>query len=272
MTRFPSKEQVKHAMISKLDQNSLVNTRHSVVKIQDDLNTYYNSVNIITGAQGGGKTFAAMNEIITISYLPETHLIIVIKKKDFDPSVEHIKELAKCVLITINYDEAEEFVKNVLKYKRLYNEFMRNAREENVTLSEMDTHIENVEELYENLFIPEFRTDWLNTLVLFDDVGNSGLFKNKDSYFNNLMKTCRDINCIFYLTIHGITQLSPQIKENTAVVYIAKGLSVERLSIIHRQVSCPIDFEDFKNAYKYLANSDNRFMIIDNIKSTIGFE
>jgi hypothetical protein len=231
---FNYKATLKGQMLNSLNKIEKHTTRHDVVKVSPDLHSYYNSVNILTGAQGEGKTFTAMTEIIGISQVPNTHLIIYIKKKDFDPSVEAVKHLCGCPLISIDYDKATDYIKNLLKYKKLYNEFVRLAVEAKINYLQIPAHVENVEDLYNNLFIKDFSNEWLNTLILFDDVGNSQLFKNKDSYFNNLMKTCRDINCIFYLTIHGITQLSPQIKENCAVIYITKGLSRDGLAIIHR--------------------------------------
>jgi hypothetical protein len=46
------------------------------VKIRDDSNSYYGSVGALTGIRGVDKTFTAPNEVITISYEPQAHLII----------------------------------------------------------------------------------------------------------------------------------------------------------------------------------------------------
>jgi hypothetical protein len=81
------------------------------------------------------------------------------------------------MLITIR----QQIIKNLLKYKKLYNEFVRLAIEGNINYLEMPQHIENVEDLYNNLYINDFSNEWLNTLLLFYDEGNSQMFKNKDS-------------------------------------------------------------------------------------------
>jgi hypothetical protein len=67
------------------------------------------------------------------------------------------------------------------------------------------------------------------------------------------------------LLIHGIGQLSPQIKQNTATVHVFKGLSNERLAVIHRQLTIPLDWKDFKQAYHNMASQGGRYMMVDNL-------
>jgi hypothetical protein len=120
--------------------------------------------------------------------------------------------------------------------------------------------------MLEALAIKDLHHDWLNTIIAFDDSGFSGLFRNNDSYFNNRLKLCRDDNAIYFLTVHGITQLSPSIKQNTATVFVFKGLSSERLGIIWRQLNIPLDWQQFRGAYWGISNTPNaRYMVIDNI-------
>jgi hypothetical protein len=124
---------------------------------------------------------------------------------------------------------------------------------------------DEVERMCQCLCVHDLHHDWLNTIIVFDDVGNSGLFKNKDSYFNNRLKLCRDDNAIYFLTIHGITQMSPSVKQNTATVHVYKGLSNERLAVIHRQLNIPLDWKQFKESYHKMASRGARYMVVDNI-------
>jgi hypothetical protein len=111
------------------------------------------------------------------------------------------------------------------------------------------------------------------TICLFDDSGNSTLFKNKDSYFNQQLKICRDIGFIFFLAIHGTNQLSPSIKENTAAWMLGKGMSRERLSVIFRQINTSLDFQGLLREYvKLSALSDKRWLCIDNIAQVFHLE
>ena len=89
---------VKNAMLDEINHATVVNPsndRHRVVKVADGIaHTYYNSVNILTGDQGAGKTFTALLECLLVAKESKnTTLLIFIKRKDYDPSYESVKPL-----------------------------------------------------------------------------------------------------------------------------------------------------------------------------------
>jgi hypothetical protein len=129
-----------------------------------------------------------------------------------------------------------------------------------------DADDEEIARMFEALGVEDFHHDWLNTIIVFDDTGFSGLFRNPDSFFNNRLKLCRDDNAIYFLTVHGITQLSPSIKQNTATVFVFKGLSLERLSVIWRQLNIGLDWQEMKGVYWALGHTQGaRYICVDNI-------
>ena len=275
----PTKAAVKQCMIESISegrQNNKSNQRYTVKRIRPDLNSYYNSLNILTGAQGKGKTFSALSEIITISYLPETHLIVYVKKKDYDETVESIREMSNVKILDVNYATCQEAIKLIFEAKNEYNRLRREAIDKGYEFDEIDEHIDDKEalqELYDTLHINDFSRPWLNTIILFDDGGNSGLFARKDGYFNNIFKLLRDVNAIIYITIHGMTQLLPSIKENSAVVYIGKGLSHDRLAIIHRQTNNPIEYREFIYYYDRMNRDPSKHvLVVDNIEGVLRSE
>jgi hypothetical protein len=258
-----SRKDVRDILLESIDRGlnfDNANSRHDVHKFHPDFHSYLNSVNISTGYQGAGKTFMSLMEALgVVLYTPNTTHLIYIRKKNYDPTFEASKtwlELWGCHVLEIPYEEAESTVQDLFMAKNIYNivrrvKVMREHHQEIPYDAEMwKLQDADVEGALEVLGLRDFNTyDWLNTIIIFDDVGNSGLFKNPDSYFNNRLKLCRDDNCIYFLNIHGITQLSPSIKANAAVVYVFKGLSKERLGVIYRQLNLPIDFAAFKGAY-----------------------
>jgi hypothetical protein len=132
---------------------------------------------------------------------------------------------------------------------------------------------EDVANALETLKLDSFRRyDWLNTIIIFDDVGNCGLFKKPESYFNTRLKLCRDDNAIYYMAIHGITQLNPSIKENTLVTYVFKGLNPSRLDVVFRQMNLAIDLRDFRNIYNSISEEGKRFFWCDNYTGEWGTE
>jgi hypothetical protein len=164
----------------------------------------------------------------------------------------------------------------VFHYKQLYNKVKRAIayKHSGQPLDQLEEDLrdatdEEVQHMFEVLHVPNLQLDWLNTIICFDDTGSSGLFKAPDSYFNNRLKLCRDDNAIYFLTIHSIVQLSPSIKQNTATVFVFKGLSNERLSIIWRQMNMPLEWNEFRGAYRAISyTAGARYMVCDNITGT----
>jgi hypothetical protein len=276
MTATDIRTQVKVSMLESIDKHKQTykqDLKNDVVKIPG-LNTYTNSVSIAVGKQGAGKTFTFMNEAIAISHkIPETHLIILFSKKTYDPTVEATKHLSKCPVIILPYEIAEEFVQHLLIAKTKYDSFRRIAIEHNIPIEDIPDHVEQCDTLTDMLHITDFERNWLNTIIILDDVGNSKLFHNPDSFFNNNLKLCRDQNIIWMLACHGITQISPSIKQNSAIVYFGKGLSPERLIHVRRQTNSDMDYDEFKTIYRRMnSNEQAHQLVVDNIASTVSIQ
>jgi hypothetical protein len=279
-----SKEAVKYEMLYEIDKSKgqhKAQSRHDVVKVGEDLDTYYNSVNILTGSQGSGKTFTALVEILGICrQTSNAHLLVFVSKKDYDPTFENIKALiekANCRVEKIRYEDAEEFLYILYGFKALHNS-IRRSRESHSEEFDIPEEIGEVEpdeldqiitNMYERLNVEGFDDPWLNTMVLFDDARGSSLVRKQDSYMNNRLRLCRDDNVIYFITIHSITSLPPLVKQNTAVVYLFKGLSEERQQVIFRQMTIPLDWSEFRGAYQTIVRTpDSRCMVVDNLEAT----
>jgi hypothetical protein len=244
----------------------------SVSKIPG-INSYTNSVSLAVSVQGGGKTFKFMEEAIAVSKaIPETHLIIVFAKKSFDETVEATKHLAACPVVIMPYDQAVDYMTLLLTLKSKYKEIKRTAIDHNVSDNDIPDNIVGCDTLMEGLYIDDFTRRWLNTIIILDDIGNSKLFANPDSYFNNCLKLCRDQQIMWYLATHGMAQLSPSIRQNATIIYIGRGLSNERLDIIHRQTNNGIDINEFREAYQRVADSGKRFLVCDNVSQSISIQ
>jgi hypothetical protein len=248
----------------------------SVYKPIAELNTYENSVNIYIGPQGKRKTSAALIESIALTIKPEVHLIVVIMKKAYDPTVEAAKnvliESGTAQLVTIDYETAIDYIKQLVKMKAVYNEFIRKAHSLGVTRDDIPNHVENLQVLYDTLYVTDFSRDWLQTMIIAEDSGDDKFLKNP--FINNCLKLCREQNITWHLTIHGFDQITPNIKQNAAVVSICKGLSDERLNIIyHRTNHGGMDRKQFLRMYNMMNQNDNaNYLVIDNINATVHIE
>jgi hypothetical protein len=77
---------------------------------------------------------------------------------------------------------------------------------------------------------------------------------------------------MWYLATQGMAQLSPSIRQNSTIIYIGRGLSNERLDIIHRQTNNGIDINDFRAAYQHAADSGKRFLVCENVAQSISIQ
>jgi hypothetical protein len=249
--------------------------RHDVVLVDPgNLNSCCNSVNILVGQQGKGKTLAALVEALGIRRSSRrTRMLIFVKKKVYDPTFEHVKSLMEaegCAVKETSYEDAEENVQALLLWKSLYNALKRSIDTE----SEPDVPAvfepvtqDTVTQMFAVLNIKNFDADWLNTIVIFEDASSSGLFKKPDLFFNNRLRLCRDDNVIYFITIHGINLLSPSLRQNVAVTYVFRGLSAERLQHVYSQSNSPDDWRKFKSDYQNLGEGE-RAIVIDNLTAT----
>ena len=131
-------DELDAAIYSCLQRNKQNINKEKLRRIHKDCNIMYNSVNVLCGRQGSGKTFTSMKEAIKISMLsPETHLLVIVCKDETstDPTVESLKPLLQIPIVYVAEDDAVEYVKKLLDYKRFY-DFIKSEHLENKIVDE----------------------------------------------------------------------------------------------------------------------------------------
>ena len=249
-----------------LEMNKKNINKERLQRIHKDCHVFYNSVNVFCGRQGSGKTFTSMKEAIKISRIsPETHLLIVICKDETstDPTVESLKPLLNIPIVYVEEDEAIEYVKNLLEYKRFY-DFIKAEHLENKIVDEQ------VEEVFEVLHINDWKRKWLHTLIIFNDIAKSKLLKRPDGYFNQLFPICRHIQCSFFLNVQFWKSIQTEIKANITTAFIFGGFSRQQFLYIIHQLPVSVGTDELFNAYKQL--SKNEKMIINCETSKVSIE
>lgn len=240
-----------------LRHNEVNINKERLTPIHDKVNVFYNSVNVFCGRQGSGKTFTSMKEAIKISRVsPETHLLIVICKDETstDPTVESLKPLLNIPIVYVAEDEAIDYVKNLLEYKRFY-DFIKAEHLENRIVDEQ------VDEVFEVLHINDWKRKWLHTLMIFNDIAKSKLLKRPDGYFNQLFPICRHIQCSFFLNVQFWKSIQTEIKANITTAFIFGGFSRQQFLYIIHQLPVSVGTDELFNVYKQL--SKNEKMIIN---------
>lgn len=240
---------VKQALID--NENAIKKERLEPIHPQTIV--YKNSVNILVGKQGSGKTFTCVYEIAKITQLhPETHLLVVFCKDENkeDPTVKALSNMINVPIVYITEDNAEEYVRNLLESKRRYDEAY--ANKDFTTLSDEDIEI---------LKISDSNRSYLHTIFLFNDIAKSKLFNRATNYFNQLLPICRHIQVSFFLNVQFWKSLPPEIKANATLVFIFGGFDIRQLYYIFSQVPSSMRVQELISFYKTLGKHDK--LIVD---------
>ena len=165
----------------------------SIRAISNGIYSNYNSLNIIVGAQGKGKSHIVLRDIIQISRLKNSnfHLIVYISKNGNinDSTFEAQRELINLPVQVVSDTNAEEYLKELDLWKQLYTRY---SSESKVVIDE-----DKLQQMFKFLCIEGCETSRdiknidklgkpnqvLNTIILCDDFIKSKLLKS--AYFMN---------------------------------------------------------------------------------------
>jgi hypothetical protein len=113
--------------------------------------------------------------------------------------------------------------------------------------SEIPKDVRN--ELFENLFVEDFRKDYLHTLILTEDATNAKVLRKPDSYINDLLTRCAHTQFSFFILIHYWKALTTNIKANLSTIYIFRGYSRQQLTYMLYQMNLPVSVKELWNSY-----------------------
>jgi hypothetical protein len=240
--------------------------RENIGKINPQLHTNYNSINILVGRQNSGKTYSVLKEIIKISHIdPKTHMLIYVTKNGEanDVTFETLKNLINLPVVFTSQDNAEKVVKSILEYKQLYNRVKAEHLENKI----ID---EQVQELRDSLMIKDLRQPFLHTILFFEDTANSPLFKKPTQFFPQLVAKCRHVGCSFFFAVQFWKSLPTELKANVSTIYIFPSYSKQQLHYILYQIPLSETFDVIYEIYQKLGPHDK--IIVDAINGNIQVE
>ena len=248
----------------------------SITPIDDDVNIFYNSVNIACGKQGQGKTLLFLREFINISALenPAFHLIIYVNQTGEidDETYKAVKDLITIPTFAVSYDDAETTIGGLLDFKQEYYKIIDNPD----LLTEWDD--EKLDVVSEALAIKIDREHFkkksleypktLHTIIFFEDAAFQTIFKKDTSYFNKLVTRCRHNNTIFLFAVQKLAAVSKPVLSQTTSVFIYPGYSPQELAYIHRMSAQTISYIDLKAVYRTL--KQYHLLVTNSVAQTIG--
>jgi hypothetical protein len=198
-------------------------------QIHPELLFPYNSVNIIVGKMGSGKSRLVYREVGKLRWVKHSyHLLIIVTKEGNDKTFKKYKSLISVPIIKISYDDAFRTLSDIKKAKDIYEEEynmrhnLPNNHNKPLTSDELQT-------LIKFLRITGFKTPVLHTLILFDDC--SEIFKNKcEKKMKELVSLFlknRHHKFTYFFVVHAFTAdtISPLLKKNATTVWYFGGYS-----------------------------------------------
>lgn len=224
-----------------------------IEEIHPDINVKYNSVNVIVGKQGQGKTVIALQEIIKIGIMNTHHLLIYVTKdgNESDRSFLALKPLIEpyIPILTVSENDAQKTIENIIQKKNEYYKIKRNNLVDSLNDPDLKISPDETQDIFDKLYIDGFDYDYLHTIVLFDDISNSKLFSNESSYFSQLIRRCRHTNFSFFLLIQGWKGLKSHIKNEISTLFIFPCFNKQQLHYIYSQSATNLDFDEFYAEY-----------------------
>ncbi len=237
----------------------------SIRSVANGIFAYYNSLNILVGNQGRGKTHIMLRDIIQISRLKDCnfHLIVYISKNGSinDSTFEAQQELIQLPIQVISDSNAEKYLKELDLYKELFDKYCNTPK---ITIDN-----NKLNSMFEFLHVNKLNkpNQPLNTIILCEDFVKSKLIKS--AYFTNYITQLRHKHSIVYINIQFFKSISTDYKNNATTFFIFSGYSRQKLQYIYQQVSLPIMFDELWRYYVKMKNHD--FILVNVRENTIKF-
>jgi hypothetical protein len=217
-----------------------------------------NSINILIGRTGSGKTYSVLREIskiclikkeasernISISSLDEFHLIYYITDKDFDATFSKFKSVITIPIVFVKYDEADSVLDTLSRAKAAYDEVVENGWENQLNDA-------SVNEILNPLHVNDFEQKDLQTLVILDDCLR--IFDSKKNPIHKRLYENRQPKITYFLTLHDLFSIPPSLKTNLHTLWIFGGFNKQKINTVYPQLNINIEREEFWEKYKELS-------------------
>jgi len=230
----------------KLSRSKANEYDNQIVPIVNEVAFYYNSINVLIGKQGTGKTFFAFRELLKINRLNQLHqngdiqlrglgegqlshnqIIYVTDNGTSDTTYQTIGTMIDLIPLSIcQYKDAVSQLEGLMRYKQMYLEI----RDKVMKGQNIEYTQEQLEELLELLGVKDFSKPRLHTLVLFDDAANNPIFEKKGDPMTIMLTRCRHLNISVIINIQKLTSISTTIRSQTASFFIFPGFPMQEVS------------------------------------------
>ncbi|MDR2829473.1 MAG: hypothetical protein LBB45_00255 [Methanobrevibacter sp.] len=175
--------------------------------IHEELLFKRNSINLLIGKRGSGKTFNVFRELIKLSQagIKDYKLFLYITDKTYDDTYNKMKKFIDIQTHMFNYEDALTFLPQFINAKSAYDEVLETNCAHLLTA-------QSKQRILETLYLKEFE-GLFHIIVLYDDAIN--IFKvNKYKVLLNLLFQNRQSKITYFLCIQDMFGIPPQVKAN----------------------------------------------------------
>ena len=250
-----------------MSKNVLKNTLQELEKINSNLNLIdelqteihpevffrRNSVNLLIGKKGSGKTYNVFRELIKLRYIPkEQHRytkLIYVSDKAYDPTYDRLKHLIPLTVEKVSYANAVEKIKEIAEAKNAVHDIIN----ENISLDELTSESKK---RVSDILGEDLGETTYHTVILLDDCQN--LFdrktRNNEALFKMLFEN-RQPKLTYFLTMQDPKHLDSSLKQNLDSCWLFGGFTEHKFKYLLNDI--PHEEEPFTvwNTYRRLSKN-----------------
>ena len=209
-----------------------------------------NSVNLLIGKKGSGKTYNVFRELIKLRHVPDHRYtkLIYVTDKAYDPTYDRLKHLIPLTVERVHYVDAAQKIREVSEAKVAMHDIVSNKIDLNDLTDDSkqtiaDTlggEINNTEEIF-------------HTAVLLDDCQN--IFDRKTKANAELFKMLfenRQPKITYFLTMQDPKHLDSSLKQNLDACWFFGGFTEHKFKYLMSDIPHEGELIDLWVSYRQL--------------------
>ena len=235
LTRYVNNLIAKSSRVSKHEVQS---------EIHPEMNFKHNSVNLLIGRRGSGKSFNVFREMIKLSQIEHSYTqLIYVTNKLSDDTFHKLKKQILINIIKVKYEDVEECLQGIIEAKEDYKEIVEKKL---VDLIDDETH----ERVTNTLGVDDFSKKEVHTAVFYDDAAE--VFRNKKNKLSRLLFENRQPRITYFLAIQDPFSLDINVKSNLDTIWLFGGFHKQRFQMIMQQINSVYEFNEIWSKYQGL--------------------
>ena len=216
------------------------------------MNFDYNSILLVIGKTGSGKTFNINNELATLKYIDHDFVqVVYVSDNPNDLTLLKLKDLIEVPVKMLSYAESEDYIKELREYTQAYDEIIEKGLEDKIT-------DDCKEDILSFFHLENFVKKPFYNIIIYDDAMN--IFKKPASKEFKMLFEYRHFRTTYVLMMQSMKGLPTEIKAQIGGLWLFGGYNRQQFSYMATQINFPFDKETVWNIYKKLLK--NEFLYI----------